>query len=42
MFYLSAIQRLLEAVKNNNSIPVGERKKAQDLLGELARILAKY
>lgn len=42
MFYLSAIQRLLEAVKNNNSIPVGERKKAQDLLGELAHILAKY
>ena len=42
MFYLSAIQRLLEAVKNNNSIPVGEKEKAQDILGELARMLAKY
>lgn len=42
MFFLSAIQRLLEAVKNNSGIPVGEKQKAQDLLEELARLLANY
>jgi hypothetical protein len=42
MFYIEAIKRLSENIKNNSEIPEEEKKKAANLLGELARLLAMY
>lgn len=42
MFYLQAIKRLYEHIKNNNEIPKDEKAKALGLLNELSRLLAVY
>lgn len=42
MFYLQTIKNLGASIKNNDEIPAEEKAKAQQLLGELARLLALY
>ena len=42
MFYLNAIKRLYDHIKNNNEIPEAERQKAKELLNELSRLLVAY
>ena len=42
MFYMQEIKKLGENIKNNNEIPKEEKKKAANLLGKLAQLLAMY
>lgn len=42
MFYLDAIKRMSESIKNDADISEEDKAKAKALLGELAGLLAMY